>query len=158
MENTRYNGLAGKARRARNLHRASRIYAQQMIDEYLYPELETTRPERVIPIRSRHEFLPSAAFFREETSQPAKRQLELSLAGGTSSTKRSLPEPLIGILKFTDAVKRDSVIRPRKAPTQSTPQRTQKESPFTPRGFFFGCALGSAAAAVVLLVVQIAVG
>jgi hypothetical protein len=37
-------------------------------------------------------------------------------------------------------------------------RRKQKQSPFTPRGFLFGCALGSAAAAMVLLVVQLAVG
>ena len=66
MENTRFNGLAGKARRVRKLNRVTRMYAQQMIDEYLYPESDSWRPERYIPIRGRSEFFPSAASVSHE--------------------------------------------------------------------------------------------
>ncbi len=158
MENTGYSGLAGKARRARDLSRASRMHAQQIIDEYLYAESDAWRPQRFIPIRGRSEFLPSAAFIREEPSALTHRQLELPLTAGAVATlpspdetarERTLPEPAV-------QPQRDSVIRPRRAPFRPI-QRRKPSSPFTPRGFLFGCALGSAAAAVVLLVVQLAV-
>jgi hypothetical protein len=158
MENTGYNGLAGKARRARDLSRASRMHAQQIIEEYLYTESDAWRPPRFIPIRGRSEFLPSAAFVGEATSALRHRQLELPLAAGTVTTlpapdetarERTLPEPVV-------QPRRDSVIRPRRAPFRPV-QRRKQSSPFTPGGFLFGCALGSAAAAVVLLVVQLAV-
>ena len=158
MENTRYNGLAGKARRARNLNRASRMYAQQLIEEYLYPESDTWRPERFVPIRSRREFLPSASFISEESTAPTQRQLELSLTAVGATRERALPERVAKGVKTANEPRRDSVIRPPKAPFQPMQQRKQKQSPFTPGGFLFGCALGSAAAAVVLLVVQFAVG
>ena len=158
MENTRYNGLAGKARRARDLSRASRMYAQHMIDEYMYPESDTWRPQRFIPIRGRSEFLPSAAFVREEPSTLTHRQLELPLTAGTVAAppssaeptpERTLPEHVVG-------PRRDSVIRPPRTPFRPV-RRRKPSSPFTPGGFLFGCALGSAAAAVVLLVIQLAV-
>jgi len=157
MENAGYNGLAGKARRARDLSRASRMHAQQIIDEYLYPESDAWRPQRFIPIRGRSEFLPSAAFIREEPSTLTHRQLELPLAAAAVATlpshdettpERTLPEPVVQ--------PRDSVIRPPRTPFRPI-QRRKPSSPFTPGGFLFGCALGSAAAAVVLLVVQLAV-
>ena len=156
MENTRYNGLAGKARRARDLSRASRMYAQHMIDEYMYPESDTWRPQRFIPVRGRSEFLPSAAFVREEPGTLAHRQLELPLTAVAAplpvagpTPERTLPEPVV-------EPSRDSVIRPPRTPFRPV-RRRKPSSPFTPRGFLFGCALGSAAAAVVLLVVQLAV-
>jgi hypothetical protein len=133
------------------------MHAQQIIDEYLYPESDAWRPQRFIPIRGRSEFLPSAAFLREEPSTLTHRQLELPLAAAAVATlpshdettpERTLPEPVVQ--------PRDSVIRPRRAPFRPI-QRRKQSSPFTPGGFLFGCALGSAAAAVVLLVVQLAV-
>jgi len=161
MENTRYNGLAGKARRARDLNRATRMYAQQMIDEYLYPDPKPLRPQRYIPIRSRSEFLPSAAFISEDQDAPIQRQLELPLIAGGAARKSTTPDPsrerstAVGV---ADEPRRDSVIRPLRASFQPVQRRKQKQSPFTPGGFLFGCALGSAAAAMVLLVVQLAVG
>ncbi|MFH1110914.1 MAG: hypothetical protein V1790_17205 [Planctomycetota bacterium] len=173
MENAGYNGLAGKARRARDLSRASRMLARQMIDEYLYPESDAWRPQRFIPIRGRSEFLPSAAFIREEPSTLTHRQLELPLTAGAVSPpsaieaapERTLPHrgveaspgPTVATEPRTAAEQpRDSVIRPRRAPFRPI-RRRKPSSPFTPGGFLFGCALGSAAAAVVLLVVQLAV-
>lgn len=152
MENTRHNGLAGKARRARDLNRVTRMYAQQMIDEYLYPNSDTWRPERYIPIRGRSEFLPSAAFLNDEQAAPTQPQLELPLIAAPAAVER-----LTGV-NVADEPRRGSVIRPPRTLSQSTPWRKQKQSPFTPGGFLFGCALGSAAAAMVLLVVQLAVG
>jgi len=161
MENTRYNGLAGKARRTRDRNRATRMYSQQMIEEYLYPEPDTWHPERYIPIRSRSEFFPSAAFFSDDQDMPTQRQLELPLIAASASREGGLPDQTLSrsaAVEAADEPRRDSVIRPLKAPFQPTPHRKQKQSPFTPGGFLFGCALGSAAAAMVLLVVQIAVG
>lgn len=159
MEDTRYNGLAGKARRARDLNRATRMYSQQMIEEYLYPEPDTWRPERYIPIRGRSEFLPSAAFFSEDQDAPTQRQLDLPLLAAGPARESAPPHQTVerlAAVEVADEPRRDSVIRPPKSPFQPTPQR--KQSPITPGGFLFGCALGSAAAAMVLLVVQLAVG
>ncbi len=152
MENTRYNGLSGKARRARDLNRVTRMFAQQMIDEYLYPEPEARRPERYVPIRSRSEFLPTAASFSDESARAPKLQLELPLANVDAEVERPTG------VKITDVPRRGPVVRPPRAPFQPTLWRKQKQSPFSPGGFLFGCALGSAAAAMVLLVVQLAVG
>ena len=161
MEDTRYTGLAGKARRARDLNRVTRMYTQQMIDEYLYPDPDPVRPERYIPIRGRSEFLPSAAFISEDQDAPTQRQLELPLIVAVAARESALPVQTFErstSLEVADEPRRDSVIRPLKSPFQPTPRRKQKQSPFTPGGFLFGCALGSAAAAMVLLVVQLAVG
>lgn len=161
MENTRYNGLAGKARRARDLNRITRMYAQQMIDEYLYPDPDPVRPERYIPIRGRSEFLPSAALISEDQDAPTQRQLELPLISAGAARERTLPDETVErstSVAVADVPRRDSVIRPLRAPFQPMKRRKQKQSPFTPGGFLFGCALGSAAAAMVLLVVQLAVG
>ena len=152
MENTRCNGLVGKARRARNLNRVTRMYAQQMIDEYLYPESDAWQPERYIPIRSRSEFLPSAASISDEQDASTQRQLELPMIAAGAAVERSTG------VEVADEPRRDFVIRPPRTPFQPTQWRKQKQSPFTPGGFLFGCALGSAAAAMVLLVVQLAVG
>ena len=158
MENTRYNGLAGKARRARDLSRASRMQAQQMIEEYLYPESDSWRPQRFIPIRGRSEFLPSAAFMSDEPSTLTHRQLELPLSAGAVASRPSRAEgaPERTLPEHVVRSRRDSVIRPPRAPFRPV-QRQKQSAVFTPGGFLFGCALGSAAAAVVLLVVQLAV-
>ncbi len=161
MENTRYNGLAGKARRARDLNRVTRMYAQQMIDEYLYPDPDPVRPERYIPIRGRSEFLPSAAFICEDQDAPAQRQLELPLSAAATARESSPPDLTVKrstAVEVADEPLRDSVIRPLRAAFPPMQRRKQKQSPFTPGGFLFGCALGSAAAAMLLLVVQLAVG
>lgn len=159
MENTRYNGLAGKARRARDLNRVTRMYAQQMIDEYLYPDPDPVRPERYIPIRGRSEFLPSAAFISED-QDALQRQLELPLSAAAATHESAPPDQTVQrtAVEVAREPRRSSVIRPLRAPFQPTQRRKQKQSPFTPGGFLFGCALGSAAAAMVLLVVQLAVG
>ena len=151
MEDTRYSGLAGKARRVRHLNRVTRMYAQQLIDEYLYPDSDTWRPERYIPIRSRNEFLPTVASISNEQNVPTQRQLELPLIAAGASAERSTG------VKTAEEPLRNTVIRPPRTCFQPTLRRKQKQSPFTPGGFLFGCALGSAAAAVVLLAVQIAV-
>jgi len=161
MEDTRYNGLAGKARRTRDLNRVTRMYAQQMIDEYLYPDPDSGRPERYIPIRGRSEFLPSAAFISEDQDAPTQRQLELPLIAAGTARENAPPyqtDERSTAVEVADEPRRDSVIRPLRAPFQPMRRRKQKQSPFTPGGFLFGCALGSAAAAMVLLVVQLAVG
>lgn len=161
MEDTRYNGLAGKARRARDLNRVTRMYTQQMIDDYLYPDSDPWRPERYIPIRGRSEFLPSAAFISEDQDAPTQRQLELPLIAAEAAHESTLPDQTVErstAVEVADEPRGDSVIRPLRAPLQPMQRRKQKQSPFTPRGFLFGCALGSAAAAMVLLVVQLAVG
>lgn len=59
MHSTPQHGLAGKARRIRDVTRSHRLYSQQLIEEYLDWESGEEEPERFIPIKRAGEFLPS---------------------------------------------------------------------------------------------------
>ncbi len=127
-------GLSGKARRNRSRGRAARLYTQQMIDEYLEDKPGESRPKRFIPIRGRSEFLPSAKCPGSEVRDEPKRRSAIRLGSGLSHPTNA------------------PVVRPPRQP--QTPEQKVLET-FTTRGFLYGCAMGSAAAAVVLLLVQV---
>lgn len=148
MNATRYNGLAGKARRVRTVSRAHRLYVQQLLDEYLEPEVDEAEPQRYIPIRNDYEFLPSADPAIDEPEPTLPAQLDLSqkpAADEVAAVAAPLPPQPIGVL------------RPRVTftPVDHCRKRPRK---LTAGGFAFGCAMGGAAAAVLLLVLQLAVG
>ena len=131
MQIVKHGGLSGKARRARDRNRAARLHAQQMIEEYLEPGTATRprREQRYIPIRSRNEFLPSA-----------------TLSDGTAEPATDVPV---------------RIIRPERSPASPVlkpPEQLKRKGNFTFGGFLFGCAMGSAAAALVLLVVHTVTG
>lgn len=157
-----FGGLSGKARRRRHRSRSQRLYAKQLVDEYFEPKL-FSRGDRYIPIRRRSEFLPSAplpegvAFVRKEPE--AELRLGSDDHAGRVVDARAAQRKAAGAIRFgafatritsrtTDRVREDCA---NKATVPAV------ASSFTPRGFAYGCLFGSAAAAVILLVVRIAV-
>jgi hypothetical protein len=129
-------GLSGKARRNRYKGRAARMYTQQMIDEFLEEGERESQHERYIPVRGRSEFLPSAQCPGSEVREEPKQRPAIRLG---SPTGRTTTAP---------------VVRPARPPKETEPQEPEA---FTIRGFFYGCAMGSAAAAVILLLVQVVI-
>ncbi len=159
MHATRHNGLAGKARRMRDVSRAHRLHMRQLLDEYQIDDGFPTRPERFIPVRNRYEFLPSAVNDLEDAVPTLGPQLELALAPAARAAEAGTPTQSTGLPTLPSPT---SLAAPEPRPTRLTftpldhvRRRRQK---LTPGGFVFGCALGSAAAAVVLLVLQLTVG
>lgn len=165
MQATKLGGLNGKARTLRQRDRASRLHAQQLLEEYFDPDLIADRRDRYIPIRSRSEFLPAVAVWRDE-----RNEVDRGLAQGVQfelPLNADAPAPA----DFCDA----GVKVPA---TQATPvelrhvnetppmgwarpkvsfqpvSRPNPRGSFDPKRFLYGCLLGSAAAAVVLLMVS----
>jgi len=84
MQATRLGGLNGKARTLRSRNRASRLYTQQLLEEYFGPDPADRWTGRNIPIRSRSDFLPAVTYWRDDPVDDKKEllngiQLELSL-------------------------------------------------------------------------------
>ena len=128
-------GLSGKARRVHHRKRAERLNSQQMIEETLNPTMQDT-PHRHIPIRGRRRFLPSIAYMGKVVPVGTGRQLELPLASA-DRTRTAARSTGLGF---------------------KPPEQLEATHRFTVGGFLLGCAMGSAAAAMVLLVVQVTVG
>ncbi len=160
MSNLKQRGLSGKARRIRCRNRAVRLYSQQVIEDYLEPNTdEGARGRRHIPIRGRKEFLPSIA----HTSNVADAR------DATADTQLELPNALSDgrgiVIHLADAGpqrKAEEALRfPRsdKSAAQffESPEQAKLNKNFTIGGFLLGCAMGSAAAALMLLVVQTAI-
>jgi len=156
MKATPNRSLAGKARKNHVRSRAARLYARQWIEESLYEDEEDTT-ERSIPIRGRREFLPTVTH-ASTASMNEDNQLELPLgsrSGGeepvrTAASAKPAPSGADKVIRF---------------PTRSTlpagmpfkpPVQFHSRARFTIGGFLLGCAMGSAAAAALLLVVRVA--
>jgi len=166
MQAVKHGGLSGKARQVRCRNRAARLYQQQLIHEHLEPDTVGAGRHRYIPISGRNEFLPSVGGTGVTTGRTRETQLELALTTAKkvgrgdrpADTARTAPQP-----KAEPAA--DTVIRfPRKArpgarPILKLPEEfRRRRERFTIGGFLVGCAMGSAAASLVLLVVHAAVG
>jgi len=181
-----HGGLSGKARHLRCRSRAQRLVAKQLIDDFNELQVDAEVPERYIRISGRNEFLPAIAQASLRTPRPAYAQLELPLrmAGDDTawaSTRESSTDPRTfaatgstpgaptdapaaskmpadllkeQVIRFARSAGPD-VILPFKPPEQLD---RPKAPPFTIGGFLAGCAMGSAAAAVALLVVRTILG
>ncbi|MGB2986704.1 MAG: hypothetical protein WBE26_12570 [Phycisphaerae bacterium] len=165
MQAVRQGGVSGKARRVRYRNRAARLYTQQMIDDYIELDPDGLHRERHIPIRGRKEFLPSIAQRWDASVDRHDAQLELPLG---------LPEKMQKVQRAADKTRTvpqaspkpeaDAVIRFPRIPRRETdlelkpPVQYRRKAGFTFSGFLIGCAMGSAAAAMVLLVVQTVFG
>ena len=155
-------GLAGKARRTHYRSRATRLYAQQLIDEYLDPDSEhsTIPRDRPIPIGHRREFLPSAIPVYRDT---LGNQLELPLTDAetiTDGTIRIVPKQKTTSATALGRSTNGKTVRhvgKQIQPGSYAGALTKRASgrTFTLRGFLCGCAVGSAAAAIVLLLLQV---
>ena len=170
MQAVKHGGISGKARRVRHRNRAARLYTQQMIEEYLEPGGATMTSDRYIPIRGRSDFLPSVTPNGGLFSAGADSQLELPLTTDASDKPVARPaQPHRSDPEQKSDTTTDSAIRfPRDDrrtdefdPRRLDPAGAKGGRPagtFTIGGFLVGCAIGSAAAALVLLVVQTAIG
>ncbi len=161
MHDARHHGLAGKARRARNVGRANRFYLQQLLDEY-YEDRSPIEAERFIPVRNHYEFLPSVGPEAAELPPMNEAQSELTFLPPLDERFEAAPvQPSTGepVAESPPAAKPRPVpvLRPRVTltPSDHCHRRAQK---LTPSGFLVGAAAGSAAAAVLLLILQLAVG
>ena len=167
MQATQRGGLTGKARSNRLRNRVQRMQAQQMLDEYFEIEDFEISP-RPVPLRGRAEFLPTVNnWTQEEVAFETGDQLEFSVKAieSVSDTQESqLPSEQDGLAQAEDTV-------PETAPPATltvipAPYWARPRSTFQPQGgrnvdrnfdfrrFVYGCALGTAAAAAILLVVS----
>lgn len=161
--------LSAKARRAEKRHRAARIHQQELIDDEFHPEPSPYEHTKNIPIGSRSEFLPSACHDTSTVEDSPMRRTGLVVVRKERSVN-ARPE------RRTIFTKPNGYQKPAKnSPTpefaftplpRATTARTRMGlgsqdgwlAEFSVRRFAVGCALGSAAASGVLLLVQTLVG
>ena len=144
MQAERRGGLSGKARKARYRHRAARLHSNHLIKEYFEPN-ESGSLVRYVPIRGRGEFLPSVAHIG--TVFENNQQLELPLDRKGEERRASKDRSIL----FNPTADRAKTFDPRELEPAGD-ERQGMARDFTLRGFFMGCAMGSAAAALLLLV------
>ena len=139
---------------------------QDLVDDYLDPEASSLeqRSERAIPVKHRSKSLMPVSPTFEHVAFGDDRQLELKFKQpeqGTESAVCFVPgRP--GTIDVSAAHSTDSpsdtaskVIAARRA--RSLGQSSNElASRFTVRGFLCGCAIGAAAAALILMIVQTA--
>jgi hypothetical protein len=167
MENGITQGLAGRARRVFHRSRADRLFAQQSIDEYFEPDPCEVRHDRFIPISRRNDFLPSVtcSILGEETEKHT--QLELPLTSDGDNGRNADQTPSLAVTRgdptANAAIRFDPQAAAQKrrdsgdnAAGETGPAcaAVMERGSFSLRGFLFGCALGSSAAAVLLLVLS----
>lgn len=165
MKDVPRRSLAGKARRNHHRNRAIRLHARQWIDEHLASDTEEQVNERYIPIRGRSEFLPTVAQATQSSISHRGAQLQLPLSSTTTGENArqaaAVAEPSSSP---STAPAKDVAIRfPTRAKSPAgrlfkPPVAYNRRTRFTLGGFLLGCAMGSAAAAMLLLVVRVVVG
>lgn len=158
MEETRRRGLSGKARRVRERNRAARLNARRLIREYYEPEAKEQAPGRYIPIRYTTAFRPTVAISRLTKAQrmPGKK----AIVKATPSAARE------DAGRQSARTRGHSKTRPGKALRLSCTSQASYEATsaraaifgrrrtFRLGGFLLGCALGTAAASVLLICVR----
>jgi len=164
-----YGGLAGKARRMHVRESADRWFSNQLIADYYEPDEDQRPAIRAIPIRSRSEFVPSAMSFSAGEAA-VDRQLDLPLNDGNAILPpQRLDDQALTPAADVDRAAAGPITIPFQRPSRrgsfsplpldwSKGSRPRRTSPFTLRGFMTGFAVGSAAAAVLLLFVSAAIG
>lgn len=164
MPAVKHGGLSGKARRVRYRNRAARLHAKQLIDDYLKPRSATPHNAQYIPIRGRREFLPSIVTPGQTARPNRDTQLTLPLEGRdrADGPRRAAEKKRAAVTSKTETGP-DKVIRfPHRetsaAPLFKRPEEFRDRRGFTWRGFLVGCAMGGAAAAFVLLILQTVTG
>lgn len=158
MRNTPNQGLAGRARRARHRSRASRLHHQHLIEEYLggSERLQDSRSDRPIRIGHRPEFLPSAELGLDDSGAG---QLELPLitpeaieAGAVITIPKEKSASLAALEAATIATQSSPATPVHEVSSVAVTGSAADE--FSIRGLLVGCAMGSAAAAMVLIVIR----
>ncbi len=165
MQTSKRGGLSGKARRTRDRNRSTRLHSRQVIEEYLEPGRQGVGEDRYIPIGGRSEFMPAVAHttIAKEPSDDPQLVLPLTTPGSRDASCRGA-DIAKAVSKHRSGETADAVIRfPRTASAESgsclkPPQTFRSAKKLTIRGFLVGCAMGSAAAALLLLVLHTTVG
>lgn len=166
MEDVYSVGLSGKARKIRKRRRAACLRAQQMIEEYLEPQEQAPSRFGSIPIRGRGEFLPTVAGATTLPTARTASQLELPLDSSKGSRVAEKPPGAGRTARSETRAPSDAPIRfpgapdskARFSPMAKGPRSDHRRAAFTVKGFLVGCAMGTAAAAVALLVLQTLTG
>jgi hypothetical protein len=174
MEATHRGGLTGKARNIRHRRRVERIQAQQMLEEYLTEEenqFETR--SRHVPVRGRAEFLPTIdSWTREDEMFETGGQLELTLqaeavetACETDQVSKFHPvesEPSEAATASNIDEGKQHIVKVIPSPYWARPRTSFQPQggrgvarTFDPRRFAYGCAMGTAAAAAILLMASV---
>jgi len=165
MSATSTGGLCGKARQQRVRRRAARLYAQKLVDEYFEPPLMEPRIERHVPIGGRSEFLQSVAppsapdsFARADEWSSEERAVKLALPLGDGDRQAELALSF-GADTSNDAGEPPAVLLVKRAKPELGARSTighgrGTSSSYTFGGFLLGCAMGSAAAVMMLMVAQ----
>lgn len=155
----------GKARHVHHRSRSARLQARGAIHEFLEPEpdLGYIQVERSIPIRRRNDFLQGVAIGNDGLGKAGKGddstggrsgpQLELTFHG----EERRVEEPFVTAGAREPLREKLSIESSSAVGRSEAEQRANRNGAFTVGGFVYGCALGSAAAAAILMVVQLAV-
>ncbi len=172
MQATQRGGLTGKARSNRLRKRVQRMQAQQMLDEYFEIEDHEISP-RPVPLRGRAEFLPTIdRWTQEDATFETGDQLEFIVQAVEGSNNTQSNNDLDSqfhaahdasdhaeATTFDKAPPATVTIIP--APYWARPRATfqppagrKVERAFDLRRFVYGCALGTAAAAAILLAVS----
>ncbi len=172
MQATQQGGLAGKARSNRHRNRVQRMRAQQMLEEY-YDADDNEIEGRPIPLRGRAEFLPTIdSWSQEDAAFETGNQLELTLQAATDAGEKQSSE----VVELQLQIAKEASELAEKAASESVtppmvkiipaPYWARPRATFQPQGkrvvngsfdfkrFVYGCALGTAAAAAILLVVS----
>ena len=152
MRNERKGGLCGKARQHKHRTRGLDMMTQEMISEYLYEDEEVTEQERYIPIGRRSEFVPTAA-----DTTAAGNQLELPFDTREDDEALCFPRRSADRPRQHDADRAEQAAAPdtQRATAACTPPNVTRTNW---RGLMFGCLVGGAAAAVVLMMIRVALG
>lgn len=133
-------GLTGKERKVRDRKRAERLFAYEMIEEYLDAPVRE-EPRRPIRINHQSAFHPTAT---DAGGEPAYVQLQFDLTEARE----------VGEETRHGSSTNGTTRKPRSSHAELgalLPVRERKPAPFSLRRFIYGCALGGAAAAVILL-------
>ena len=153
MSYTGYGALWGKARDVRNRSRFHRHLADEQIFEYAEGGFHAHSPARHIPIRHRSEFLPTLVM----ASANGLAIVSNGNHGSEQSSSRTV-QPAGGLDMKTQS---GTQAAKTPAPVIRLPVRSRSALPvadsrfkFTWRGFGAGCAMGAAAAAVLVLLLH----
>ncbi len=160
-------GLSGKARRARHKNRVARIQFQQNLEEYDTFSDDSFILEEPVPVRHRKEFLAT-----DESGLDVSQLIDqcgIGEAFPTPAEPASLGEDRVitfSICREETPIARESNSWPvPSAPkallagyvSPSTDRGRDQQTEFSLGRFLYGCALGGAAAAILLLMVHIAI-
>ena len=175
MADTGLGGRAGKARQKHHFERFAQREAEEAIEDFLAVHDSSTGSERIIPVRRRAEFIPTAVDECDDSAAgPGFEQLgfdfdpDLEPARNPEADREYARWAARAAAAVADPSTTEQPDRPAAEPIVFRPQVAQPATavgrqpaspaqPFSLRGLLTGCAIGAAAAAVLLLVIRVLV-